>query len=267
MQNADMLERFEGLANTIREKAEGKEVVFIPNSGNWGDGLIRYAAKRFLSDIRVTHIEMNLGKGSGRYMLMPMLLRPANRLFIYSGGSAWGPNWNHAYEIVSMISRFTSNIVVLPSTFYNDAPKAKGTLFRRDEFESKTNCPRSVFCDDIALYLMARGLKYDFGDDDLIPTGYFYRRDRESSRRFEGGDVEGIETSFDLSGLGNHMSNGDDFLREIARYRTIVTDRLHIGIGAALLGRQVRLFSGRDFKIGAIYRSSLTHLPNIEFLD
>lgn len=255
------MEPFDHLAEVIRERAEGRQVIFLPNSGNFGDGLIRHGAKRFLYDQRITHVEMNLGKGSGRYFLAPMLARPKRYLFIYSGGSAWGPNYSHAGDICAFISRFTDNLVVLPSTFYNSAPKVRGAMFRRDEFESREACPRSIFCHDMALYLMAKGLKYDFGAPD-IPLGYAFRRDRESSRRFEE-----AQDSIDLSGLGNHMSNGEDFLREIARYETIVTDRLHIGIGAAILGRKVRLHSGKDFKIRAIYRTSLSHMPNIEFLD
>lgn len=266
MQNADMLEEFDVLARTITEQAGGRQIIFLPNAGNWGDGLIRYGAKRFLHDYGIRHVEVNLGRGAGRYMLAPFLARPSKYFFIYSGGSAWGYHWHHAYDIVSLISGFTDKIVVLPSTYFYEPKKARGTLFRRDQFESKGFCERSVFCHDMALYLLARGLTYDFGVTEPIPVGYFYRRDKESSHRFES-EGEGVAQSVDLSALGNHMSNGDDFLREIAAYGRIVTDRLHIGIGAAILGKEVRLYSGSDFKIGAIYRSSLTHLPNIEFLD
>lgn len=262
MQNAEMLAPFEAMAGVIKERAKGRQVVFLPNSGNWGDGLIRYAAKRFLHDHGVIHFEVNIGKQpQGRFLLMPFLLQPRKYLFIYSGGSAWGHNYRHAYDIVSFISRFTDNIVVLPSTFFHDAPKAKGALFRRDEFESREFCPRSTFCHDIAFYLMARGLRYDFGPAE-VEEGLIYRHDKESSRRFGG-----IEGALDLSGLGNQMSNGDDFLREIARYGRITTDRLHVGIGASILGRPVALYSGSDFKIGAIYKSSMTHLANVRFMD
>ncbi|OWJ84104.1 hypothetical protein CDV52_09485 [Haematobacter missouriensis] len=255
-----MLANFTTLAERIRERASGRQVIFLPNSGNWGDGLIRYGAKRFFHDHGITHVEMNLGKGSGKYLLAPFLARPKKYLFVYSGGSAWGHNYRHGYDIVSLISRFTDNIIVLPTTFFYEPSRARGILFRRDQFESRDHCPRSLFCDDMALYLLARREYYDFGP----PTervGHIYRRDKESSRRFE--DREG----HDLSNDGNHMSNGDDFLRQIARYRKIITDRLHVGIGAAILGREVQLMSGSDFKIRAIYRTSLSHLPNIEFLD
>lgn len=259
--SSHLMPAFDTLAQVIREKSEGRQVIFLPNPGNFGDGLIRHGAKRFLYDYRIPHTEIHIGKGSARYFLAPYLARRHRYLFVYSGGSAWGNNYRHAGDICAFISRFTDNLVVLPSTFYHSAPKVRGVLFRRDEFESKEACPRSLFCHDMALYLMAKGLKYDFGPPE-IPVGYAFRRDRESSRRFEEAD-----DNLDLSALGNHMSNGEDFLREIARYGTIVTDRLHIGIGAAILGRRVKLHSGNDYKIRAIYRTSLTHVPTIEFLD
>lgn len=260
IQNVDMLSDFDLLARTIRERAEGKQVIFLPNSGNWGDGLIRYGAKRFLQDNGITHVELNLGKGSGKYLLTPFLAKARKYLFIYSGGSAWGYHYRHGYDIVSLISRFTDNIVVLPSTYFYDPVKARGALFRRDQFESREHCPRALFCHDMAFYLLAKGLNYDFGTLDPDAVGHIYRHDRESSRRFE------TQVGGDLSARGNHMSNGDDFLREIAHYGTIFTDRLHVAIGAAILGRQVKLHSGSDFKIGAIYRSSMAHLPHVEFL-
>lgn len=259
--SSHLLPAFDELARVIRERSAGRQIIFLPNPGNFGDGLIRYGAKRFLYDYRIPHTEIHLGKGSARYFLAPYLARRNRYLFIYSGGSAWGHNYRHAGDICAFISYFTDNLVVLPSTFYHSAPKVRGTLFRRDEFESEEACPRSLFCHDMALYLMAKGLKYDFGPPE-IAVGYAYRRDRESSHRFEK-----AEDNIDISALGNHMSNGDDFLREIARYETIVTDRLHIGIGAAILGRRVKLYSGNDYKIRAIYHTSLTHIPNIEFLD
>lgn len=252
---------FDNLARVIRERSAGRQVIFLPNPGNFGDGLIRHGAKRFLYDYRIPHTEILLGRGSARYFLAPYLARRSRYLFVYSGGSAWGNNYRHAEDICTFISKFTDNLVVLPSTFYHSAPKVRGSLFRRDAFESKDACPRSLFCHDMALYLMAKQLKYDFGPPE-IPVGYAYRRDRESSHRFEE-----AEDNIDISALGNHTSNGEDFLREIARYETIVTDRLHIGIGAAMLGRRVQLHSGNDYKIRAIYRTSLLNLPNIEFLD
>lgn len=258
---AGLLAPYDALAEEIRTRAAGRQVIFLPNSGNWGDGLIRYGAKRFLHDQGIRHVELNVGKDSGRYLLMPFLLRARKYLFIYSGGSAWGYHYRHAYDIVSLISRFTDNIVVLPSSYFYDPRKARGALFRRDEFESRENCPRSTFCHDMAIYLIAQGLRYDFGPPQ-VATGRFFRRDKEASGRFRD-----APDSTDLSLMGNHMSNGDDFLREIARHDHVVTDRLHIGIGAAILGRTVDLYSGDDFKIGAIYKSSLQGLSHVRFLD
>lgn len=47
------------------------------------------------------------------------------------------------------------------------------------------------------------------------------------------------------------------FLQEINRFDEIHTNRLHIAIGAALLGKQVKLYANNYYKIRAIYEYSM----------
>lgn len=54
-----------------------------------------------------------------------------------------------------------------------------------------------------------------------------------------------------------------DFIRTIAGYRTIRTDRLHVGIISALLGRETHLYVGTDHKIPEVHAHSLHHLGNV----
>ncbi|NHK26905.1 polysaccharide pyruvyl transferase family protein [Parvularcula flava] len=248
-----MLERFEYLADRLRALSDGRRLVYIPNPGNYGDGLIRYATKQFLADFGFEHHELNIGYTRARYQLAPWLVK-GNACFLYGGGGAWSEHYGFARDYCRFIDRFTDRLMVLPSTYALDGLPKRAVMFRRDEAQSVDFAPNSEFCHDMALYAACR--KKGGGRVWPAPTqgtGMFLRTDRESRLSAEavpGGNV-------DLSLEGDHMSNGDDFLSRIAAYETVVTDRLHVAIGACIVGRKVRLITGNYFKIRAIYDASL----------
>ena len=87
-----------------------------------------------------------------------------------------------------------------------------------------------------------------------------WRVDAEAS-----GAHPGARWRDDLSLVANHgvldrdsaLRSASTLLRTLARYDRVETDRLHIGIGAALLGRPVRLHANAYHKIRGIYEYSL----------
>jgi len=72
----------------------------------------------------------------------------------------------------------------------------------------------------------------------------------------------------DISAFGNHLSDAQEFLRYIDQFEHIVTDRLHVAIGGALLNKNVTVFGGSYFKIKAIYNSSMAGIfDDVEFIE
>jgi exopolysaccharide biosynthesis predicted pyruvyltransferase EpsI len=57
------------------------------------------------------------------------------------------------------------------------------------------------------------------------------------------------------------------FLQSIDQFSLVRTDRLHLAIGASLLGKQVELYSNDYFKNRAVYDFSLKSFPNVRFVD
>jgi exopolysaccharide biosynthesis predicted pyruvyltransferase EpsI len=57
------------------------------------------------------------------------------------------------------------------------------------------------------------------------------------------------------------------FLRSIEQFSLIRTDRLHLAIGAAILGKEVELYGNSYYKNRAVYDFSLKSLPNVRFVD
>lgn len=55
----------------------------------------------------------------------------------------------------------------------------------------------------------------------------------------------------------------DDFCRELRNSRAVVTNRLHVGIFASLLGKRVHLLRGSYHKIDGVYEYSLSDNPAV----
>jgi exopolysaccharide biosynthesis predicted pyruvyltransferase EpsI len=121
-------------------------------------------------------------------------------------------------------------------------------------------CPDARFCHDMAFFL-------DLIDSPPVKnSGYFFREDGEAPSTKP--QLPPAETNRDLSKFGRAQYPVDGFIRTIASYREIHTNRLHIGIAAALLGRQTYLSGNNYFKIRAIYKSSMEGTyPSVKFSD
>ena len=53
---------FDELAEALLQAAEGREVIFLQNSGNYGDCLIRYGTVRFFQDIGLPYREYDMAR-------------------------------------------------------------------------------------------------------------------------------------------------------------------------------------------------------------
>jgi len=98
-------------------------------------------------------------------------------------------------------------------------------------------------------------------------TLHCFRGDIESATNFRPADNDDISLRAHESWTPeNCVEAAHDFIRTIAGYGTIHTDRLHVGIVAALLGKETHLHAGVDHKIAEVYEHSLAHLPNVRLV-
>jgi exopolysaccharide biosynthesis predicted pyruvyltransferase EpsI len=253
-------DKFDDLARDIIKSASGRRIVYVPNPGNFGDGLIRSATKRFFYDYKIKHTEINVGYKGGRCILTPDLLRSKRNYFIYGGGGAWHNDCNFGYKVCKYINSFTKHYTVLPTTFSLDSTKhLVGKLYRRDERGSIYYRENSTFCYDMAFYLYAVKNSLPKFPKPNFEVGQFFRGDNEASK-----NQNFVGENLDLSTLGDHMSEMNGFYTEISKYETIHTDRLHVAIGGAILGKEVKIYTGNYFKIRDIYDSSMVDIENVE---
>lgn len=221
-------------------KENQKPVYYMPNPGNWGDGLIHWATIRFFRKINIS----------------PTIFQPDNMaaameappgLFIYGGGGAWCKNWKGGYYRVRDACKI-HEVLVLPSS-YEDFPDIKSeniTYYRRDNFDSARRIPKSTFCHDMVFSAEPMTARRGSG------TGYFFRTDKESAGR-----IRIPDNNIDISAKGDYKSNPFGFFNALAQFETIHTDRLHVAISCALLSKKCFLYEGSHFKNGAVYESSI----------
>lgn len=255
MKKKALLSEFQALADDLQKRAGTKAIVYVPNPGNWGDGLIRYGTKLFFEDFGIRHLEVNIGVRLGKLALLPFVSPLHSRKYqiVLGGGGAWGRAYSGGYETAKFLSRTMANLVVLPSTYELPVSFRGGVFYSRGRVESLQACPGARFCHDMALYVAARPRGVNVFVEERAQVGVFMRRDRESA--IAGGG--GLPDSRDVSADGDHMSCGDSFIREVGQYKVVFTDRLHVAIAGCIAGRKVHLFPGNYFKIREIYEASL----------
>jgi hypothetical protein len=129
------------------------------------------------------------------------------------------------------------------------------TFFVRDRSESQEWLPQAPFCHDLAFYLELQSKGRGDGE------GWLFREDIEAPK----GQIL-HRTNQDISKLGKAHTPVDGFIEAIDRFETIHTNRLHVGIASALLGKKVNLYANDYFKIRAIYETSIKpFFPNVIF--
>ncbi|MBX3740256.1 MAG: polysaccharide pyruvyl transferase family protein [Akkermansiaceae bacterium] len=217
-------------------------VTFIGAHGNAGDAVITLATTPWIRSLRLEEDTI-----------------------IFKGGGLG----HHAnlHELLDSLPR-EKPLVVAPTSL--DAASA----------DILATFPRAhVFCRGaVSLELAeARGISCELAHDlalrtdctpwrDLPAAGTLncFRGDVESATNHRPVDNDDISLAAHRAWTPDNCKEAaHDFIRTIAGYRTIHTDRLHVGIIAGLLGRETHLYAGTDHKIPEVYAHSLRHLENV----
>ncbi len=249
---------FDELAEALLQAADGREVIFLQNNGNYGDCLIRYGTIRFFQDIGLPYREYDMARRTDKAAAFAhgVLDRLSHRhLYVYSGSGAWADVCSVGFKNVHRQIKANRNIFILPTTFQHFGLPTDIPVFVRDRFESWKVVPHAKFCHDMAFYLAL--VEPERLLPDRIPPehtlGLAFRTDNEARRH----GLAELSSNVDISASGIHSGDPHKFLRMIDRFAELATDRLHVAIGALLLGKRVFLIEGIYFKMRAIYHSSV----------
>jgi len=221
------------------------DVTFFRHAGNIGDDLIHAGTRRLLADI--PHREV------GTWDLQDAHGHTA----VITGSGGWCVPFHHQLPAtLPLIEARFERVVILPSTFDLAEPTVRHALQRTRAL---------VFARERESYEQIRGVcEADLGHDcafffDFRPyrrrgRGHLvaYRTDAESARaEVPPGNNDISVTCFGL----------DHWLWTIARHETVATDRAHVMIAAALLGKRVAFHGTSYHKVAAIAEYSLSGFP------
>jgi len=235
------------------EKSEAKlldaiagstDITFIRIYGNIGDQLIYAGTRRLLSGLQYKETSILNLSGAG------------GDLALIAGGGAWcGPYHDMPRHLPLVEERFR-RVIVLPSSFDVTVGKVKEELLKTKAL---------VFARERVSYEQIRGLcKADLAHDcafffDYSPyaqTGqgalHAYRTDEES----RSGKLPANNNDISVT-----CESLDEWLWTISRHEVVRTDRAHIMIAAAMMGKQVFYRASGYHKVPAMAEFALQSFP------
>jgi exopolysaccharide biosynthesis predicted pyruvyltransferase EpsI len=237
------------------ESYENKLVDFFRFPGNYGDSLIWHGTKRLLSSLNISERYVDIF--SPKYN---------DILFVDGGG-----NLVDCYSDVKdfLVKKFDlySEMVILPHTISGE-----------DQIEVLNNISGklTIFCREkvSAEFLenrLTRGNVYLWHDCAFynkfpqVPAGKdvlnIFRTDKESI-------LHALpESNNDISCNGYATKPLKELIDILQKYEQVNTDRLHIAIGAILLGKRVKLYPNSYYKNKAVFDYSLKKFSNVNFIE
>lgn len=239
---------FSRLRESLREAAGGQRVVYVPNTGNWGDALINYGARAFLAHCAIEFTEAS----AAQIKALAAQGTQYGATILVAGNGGWSRHWDHVPAVVEAATRVAHRVILLPTTIDSSPPFVPYDnlqAFVRDHSLSIGHAPSAEFCHDLAFFLPI----FEPMRKPLHRELTAFRLDSESAR----GQTPLPANNLDLSLYGTHVDDPLLFLQFLSGFERILTDRLHIAIGATMIGREVHLWPNDYGKVRAIYESSL----------
>ena len=244
---------------TLLQNLGEKHFDLLLNEGNAGDGLIHAGCYKLAARLGLTFKPLEY----------PEDRRGKNLLLVGAGAFCRGSS--HNVDPVRFYAERFENIYILPATFETSYRPIEGLL--REMPANVTIFCREQISYDAVLKLVPQPDKVYLDHDvafQVDPTSWLkpgrgelnaFRTDNESRL----GRVP--SPNFDVSNMGREYHH-TLLLDTLSHFETINTDRLHISIAGALLGKQVRLFENSNHKIRGIYNYSMRkQYPNVALCD
>jgi exopolysaccharide biosynthesis predicted pyruvyltransferase EpsI len=240
-------------------------VTFVPNPGNVGDAAINLACWRHLRSKFTTVAVCAAGD------------RPtADHIFIGGGGNLVEPLYQEIAGVLRGLAP-RQRVFVFPSTIYGypdllDAIADRARIVCREDvsyhFVRKHLPAANVRLGHDAAFALSRHLRAEFAHK-------ISQHPRHEAALFRSDRERGIENEigFDLMGQYNSdwldLKLADTVTALAAKYLLgfgrVQTDRLHCAILSAILDRETVLYPNSYFKNAAVFKHSLSRLPNVAF--
>ena len=251
------------------ESYKQKDIFFCTNPGNAGDALIAYSTYSIFEQLNIQPKIINY------------LQCVNNKIIFYSGGgNLVEGKYTHAANFIKNNYQQNKEIVILPHTVfgYEELILSANNLKIICRDKKSYNYLHSIgfslerlyLCSDLAFLINVN--EFDIYHKKGIGIANCMRTDGESSQIIE---LKKNNIDISLSWNGD-LWNSKEFSKVVvhslacylSNFKTIKTDRLHIAILAAFLGKDVILYSNNYYKNKEVYEYSIKNkFDNVSFIE
>jgi len=249
------------------EPFRGVKVDFLANNGNIGDMLIHKSTMTLFSKF---NIEVNIVNYN----------QQLSKVLFVSGGGNLIDKYNYLLNRLKQLLRKYNEIIILPHTYYG---KETALFLKSNEKKFKIICRElnsyfflkqykinsaSLFVSrDLAFYMSLEAFKMK-GKGEL----HAFREDIEktgallSHKNFDLSvqiKVDNAPFNLEFWNTDNWEEYLTNFIEIIASYSVVHTNRLHVAITAALLGKEVYLYPNSYYKNKGVYKFSLAKMLHV----
>ncbi len=240
------------------KKYSNQEVIYCANPGNAGDAVIAHATFQLFEKL---NIKLQIIKHEE--------IVHDKIIFYAGGGNLVEGKYKNAYHFINNNFRQNREIILLPHTVHGYDElllSAKNlTIFCREKTSyqnlSAIGFPseRLILAHDMAFHLSKTSFQEYLRKGEGIAN--CFRTDQESARTF---DMPNDNLDISLSWNGE-LWHRPDFAKNVTHnlacylsaFETVKTDRLHVAILAAIMGKKVVLYPNNYYKIKAVFMYSI----------
>lgn len=269
-------------------RSKYRRIFFRPEFGNAGDALINAGFYTLARDLGLEYTEVTGGRRD-----VPEA--SADDLVVMAGGGALSSHWDIGRLSLEALTRSPAALLVLPQSIQGNEEALRrlrptDTLFVRERFSHEHARSLGLACpvhldDDVALsldpelVLSSSRPRVPRSVDDLRRDAAFarhrvraarglpllaWRADAEAKNADHGAlrrDDISILCDFGSLNRADNLYSAWWLLTIVSWYQRVETDRLHVGVAAALLGKPVVMHANAYFKIRGVYEQSLKDHP------
>jgi hypothetical protein len=214
----------------------GKRVGYVRPEGNVGDHLIELAMAQLFAAFGIRWSLVSHDEGSRSYERHDVL--------VFGGGGNMGTRYTGNYELRSRALATGLPLVILPQSFTSPEDRKFERVYVRER-ASLALRPDGILAPDLAL-----GLEWRTPPRPRDERGIFLRRDQERGGR----------KPLLVRDPVRMAATPADYLALAARYRRIITDRLHFAVAGLHAGREVTLVANDYHKNRSMHDTWLADL-------
>jgi exopolysaccharide biosynthesis predicted pyruvyltransferase EpsI len=236
-------EQVESAKSLLEAVGNPSEITLLRSWGNRGDDLIYAGTRRLLRDYLYRERDIR-----------ELSQVPGGETAIITGGGAWCKPFHRIAELLPAVEAKFSRVIVFPSSFDTEEAIVREVLSRTGAV---------VFARELESYEQIRHLcdarlAHDtafFFDFASYQSGFHhgvlnaFRRDAEAT---------GEPTPEENRDISSDCETVDEWLWTISKHDLIRTDRAHVVIAAAMLGKEVEWRSSSYHKVPGIVKFSIS---------